>query len=403
MRFVVNWVADLVQSLDLHQTARAHLYSSLVKVKSIAASTDLPDEVRSGVAKPELEEEEKAALHNVTSGLYKRDPVRQAVTRAVTDVCDILGVPTPEKAKRLRKGKQEKEEERVEVKKVVKKAVKVEEEPVEVDYEEEFHGFESDVDEPGPSIGDADSEAEAVEEKAFSKYDHLLGSSSESESDSEDEDDGRFERFKGRERVNLDDISLSGSAPSSEAGSDSESEPEEPPTRLSLSPSPPPAKKKKSAKTATRPGDSTFLPTLMGGYISGSESASSIDVAPPKKRLGQKQRQAIWEKKFGAKAKHLQNQPPRRPGARDSGWDMRRGAVDGDDQDGKTPWKKGIRNPLTNKGFEGGERLPVRPERKQEERKKDDQGALHPSWEARKKAKESQKTASFAGSKITFD
>ncbi|CAM1501878.1 Fc.00g038620.m01.CDS01 [Cosmosporella sp. VM-42] len=403
----------VLKSLDLHQTARAHMHSSLLKVKSIATSTDLPDELRRGLSKPDLSEEEKTALHNVTSGLYNRDQVKQAVTRAVASVCDALNVPVPGKAKRVRKEKKEEEEEqpedRMDVDTPVKKEAASENEAeaeaeAEVDDEEEWNGFESDVDEPGASIGEPDSEAEEVEEKVFSKYDHLLGSSSEedSEADSgEEEDEDRFERFKGREKINLDDISLSGSAPSDEEeGSDEESEAEANPRplSLSLSPSPPPAKKKKTTSKPTRPGDSTFLPTLMGGYISGSESeASDIDVAPAKKRRGQRQRQAIWEKKFGAKAKHL-SQPATK---REAGWDSKRGAVDGEDGS-RTPWKKGIRNPLVGKGVKG-EVIEERKPKVREPGKKDDEGPLHPSWEAMKKVKESQKTAAFAGSKIVFD
>lgn len=381
-------------------------------MKAIAASTDLPEEIRAGVAKPDLSDEERAALHNVTSGLYKRDPVRQSVNRAIESVCEALNVAPPGKGKPAKKGKRDDKEDapetKEEVEKKAKKVAKVEEEPMELDEESEFEGFGTDVDEPGPSIPEPDSEAEGVEEKEFAKYAHLLGSSSDEDSDEEDEE--RFERFKGREKVNLDDISLSGgSAPGSVADSESDSasdsEPEakprkQPSVSLSPSPSPPPAKKKKKkaskATTPSRPVDSTFLPTLMGGYISGSESdASSLDMAPAKKRLGQKQRQAIWEKKFGGKAKHLQNP---QPGKRDSGWDMKRGAVGADDQGGRTPWKQGVRNPLMNGGGEVS-----RPQKPQVERKKDDVGSLHPSWEAMKKAKESQKAATFAGAKITFD
>ncbi len=43
------------------------------------------------------------------------------------------------------------------------------------------------------------------------------------------------------------------------------------------------------------------LSTLMGGYVPGSESASDVDDASPRKN--RRARQQIWEKKFGAKAK----------------------------------------------------------------------------------------------------
>ncbi|KAH6894351.1 Bud-site selection protein [Thelonectria olida] len=393
----------VLKSLDLHQTARAHMYSSLLKIKPIAEHPDLPEEIRRGLAKPDLSEEEHAALHNVTSGLYNRDPVKQAVDRAVKAVCQMLDIPIPAKGKRLRKSKQE---EKPESKDKIEGAANDDEadvaenedvvESVEEDEDQgetDFEGFSDDE----AAIPEApDSEGEDAEEEEFSKYDHLLGN--ESDSDSEDFDDERFAPFKGKETPNLDDISLSGSAAASDSDSEAGAQQDSSP---SASPSPPPAKKKKkdkSSASSARPSGSTFLPSLMGGYISGSESASDVDVEPAKKRRGQRARQAIWEKKFGAKAKHLQ-QPAKSKRGRDSGWDMKRGAVDGGDAETRTPWKKGVRNPLARQGSGASAH---NAEAKRPPPKKDDEGPLHPSWEAKKKAKDTEKVA-FAGSKITFD
>jgi hypothetical protein len=387
------------------------LYSSILKVKDLAASPNLPEEIRAGVPKPELTPEEQAALHNVTSGLYNRELVKQAVTRAITTFCQALDVPLPGKAKRVRKSKKEEKEEqpsdrieeepKAEVKNTKEEDVRASIEKEEEEEESEFEGF-SDHDDPPQEPEDIDSEDAANEEKALSKYDHLLGGSSDSEDD-DDFDNERYAQFKGKEQVNLDDISDAGSdaAPGLGSGSESESDAEEE-LSISASPSPPPAKKKKSkdkASAPARPRNSTFLPTLMGGYISGSESASDVDVAPPKKRLGQKQRQAIWEKKFGNKAKHLQKPAWETKRGRDSGWDGKRGAVEPGDGP-RTPWKKGIRNPLAAKQGGGAE---SKPEVNRPPPKKDDEGPLHPSWAARKQAKDAEKTAAFAGSKITFD
>ena len=316
-------------------------------------------------------------------------------------------MPPPGKGKQPKNAKREEQEEqpsdrihdRVEDKKPATKAVVPQDEGEEEEDETDFDGFQSDVDEPGPAVGEQepDSDAEADEEDALSKYDNLLGSSS----DEDDEvDEKLYERFRGKEKVNLDDISLSGSGSESD---DEESAPP-PPREASLSPSPPPAKKTKKEKRSAKPTgptrDSTFLPSLMGGYISGSESASDVDIAPPKKRRGQRARQAIWEKKYGASAKHLQETKQKK--GRDAGWDMRRGAVDGEDQGRRTPWKKGVSNPFAKKtrdaegagGWESQEAKPV---------KKDNEGPLHPSWEAAKKAKDSQKAMAFSGQKVVFD
>ncbi|GAB0133851.1 hypothetical protein EsDP_00002245 [Epichloe bromicola] len=390
---------SVLKSLDLHQTARAHLYLSVLKVKSIAASPDLPDELRRGVSKPDLPEEEQTALHNVTSSLYNRQPVKQVVDRAIKAVCSILNVPVPENSKRSRKDKHKYQEDQpsalmessLATSEPISSAPKTED-GGEFNDESEFEGFSSNVDEPSTTLNGPDSDVEENEENNFKSLNDLLGSSSGEEEDWNDE---KYDRFRGTETVNLDDVSVSGSS-----DEDSEAEPE--PRASSRSPSPPAEKKQKKAKKASsamKPGQiggSTFLPSLMGGYISGSESASDIEEAKPKKRRGQRARQAIWEAKYGSGAKHLQK--PSNKGGRDSGWDMRRGAVDGDDQGKRLPWKKGIQRPGSAYSQGQGEAAPaLKP------RKRDDEGTLHPSWEARKKARETQKTVAFTGQKVVFD
>jgi hypothetical protein len=120
----------------------------------------------------------------------------------------------------------------------------------------------------------------------------------------------------------------------------------------------------------------SFIPSLtMGGYISGSGSdVEEVDIAPKKNRRGQRERQQIWEKKYGRNAKHLQQQ--------------RRRA-----------------SPEYSLGGTGGAAQSKRKdELKNDARGKDGSGPLHPSWEAAKKAKEAkQKPVEFQGKKITFD
>ncbi|KAK2591672.1 bud site selection protein 22 [Conoideocrella luteorostrata] len=404
------------KSLDLHQTARVHLYTSLLKVNSIAASPDLPNELRRGVSKPELPEEEKKTLHNVTSGLYNTELVKQATDQAVKAVCSVLNVALPENSKRARKDERKFEEEQPSdrmASKIINPEV-VSGAPEGKgdggsDDESVFEGFSSDMDEPRHVLGvtDGDNETkeatdcdnETKEAAEFDQLNDLLGSSSDEE---EDWNDDKYAQFRGRETVNLDDIS-SGSGEESGAESESDSQ------GVSQSPPPTPRKEKKEEKksvSATKSGSiagSTFLPSLMGGYISGSESASDIEEEKPKKRRGQRARQAIWEQKYGARANHLQK--PTKGGSRDSGWDMQRGAVDGDDdRGGRTHWKRGTQRPgVTNgsrHGFPGGHREDA-PAPKP--RKRDDQGTLHPSWEARRKARETQKAVTFTGQKVVFE
>ncbi|OAA42355.1 Bud-site selection protein, BUD22 [Beauveria brongniartii RCEF 3172] len=405
---------NVLKSLDLHQTARAHLYSSLLRIKSIANHEDLPAQLKKGVAKPELAEDERLVLHNVTSGLYNRDGVKKAVDKAITFVCEALDIPVPQKGAKGKRERKEKTENAQGAEPVP--VVKAEQNTTPVDNEDEtdFEGFSADDDDDEDAVTavqDLDSDAEVAQENDISVLDGLLGSSSDEDEDEDDEERARlWEKYRGKETVNLDDISLSGgdSEPDDAVNSDDDDEPRTKPTSgdkkvtsrgVSLSSSPEPQRKRSRKATSTgRPTDSTFLPSLMGGYVSGSESASDVDVAPPKKRRGQQARRAIWAQKYGSRAKHLQDAAKNKGRGRDDGWDMKRGAVDAGDS--RTPWKKGVKNPFSSGG---GHQQETRRPQPPPPKKRDDQGPLHPSWEARKKAKESQKAASFAGSKVVFD
>jgi hypothetical protein len=394
----------VLKSLDLQQTAHAHLCSSLLRIKPISESPDLPEYILNGVPKPDLPDEEKAALHNVTSGLYNNATVKEVIDKAIKSICSILGVPVPEKKGRGKKSEESKEESKEDKKdhpekptsSRLEKPKHVENDSMELEYEQES------------SLEDSDGD---LDEEALSRYAHMLGSSSDSEDGSEqdweewggiddDEEEEENTRLSDDEedlpRASLElqtDISL----PLSRSQSLSPS--------LLISPPPPPTgrvSKEKRTTSKAKSGsikDSTFLPSLMSGYISGSESASDVDVAPPtrKNRLGQKQRQAIWEKKYGSKAKHISR--PTTKSGRDAGWDMRKGAVEGGGQKGGGPWKQGIQSPFARPQSGSGTQAHT----SNRVEKKEPEGPLHPSWEASKKAKESAKAAAFQGKKIVFD
>ncbi|KAK6354977.1 hypothetical protein TWF696_004104 [Orbilia brochopaga] len=104
------------------------------------------------------------------------------------------------------------------------------------------------------------------------------------------------------------DISSSGSVSADEDDDDDDEEPSLPP------------RKKPAAPATTQPiKSSSFLPTLMTGYISGSDSDSDSSTGnkkkksekgPPEKklrknRMGQQARRALAEKKYGTSANHV--------------------------------------------------------------------------------------------------
>lgn len=136
---------------------------------------------------------------------------------------------------------------------------------------------------------------------------------------------------------------------------------------------------------------STFLPTLMSGYISGSDSDINTDnyknkngpTEPKdrKNRMGQQARRALWEKKFGKNADHVKREEAEQ-GRKEVERRIKRGkGVDG--KKGDSAEKKGKSTEV--------------------------KGPLHPSWEAARKMKEQQSKVQEAvmgkpmGKKIVFD
>ncbi|KAK8084916.1 hypothetical protein PG997_006187 [Apiospora hydei] len=479
------------QSLDLHQAAHAILCTQLLKIKGVAESPNLPDTIKP-VPKPNITEEERSALHNVTSGLCNRKQVKDVLDEAVKATCLALRVDLPGKGAKGAKGKAGREEQEEQAddrdEKPARKAktavestkAKTQKKPAESD-EEEWGGVSGDE---GHHSGDEDEE-----EKALSRYEALLGGSSDSEGDDleSDENDlqnsrsavikkgpqaevrGPSDYFSGGESdadddgvaVDLDEDEED-EEDEEEAEEEEEEEEEEESDASSEAVSPPPKKARATKAAPSRPGDSTFLPSLMGGYISGSESdASDVDVAPARNnRRGQRARQAIWEKKFKQEAKHL-NKPK---DSRDDGWDAKRGAVGNEHG---APWKQGIKSafekrakptepapegvhPDRQRNFNDSAPAPAPPKPARRnfddsaaplklnrralrdaalgraprsfdgpkprfepaveaapklpaKPKRDDTGPLHASWDMAKAAKEKMANAKFEGKKITFD
>ncbi|KAF3018402.1 hypothetical protein E8E14_001037 [Neopestalotiopsis sp. 37M] len=451
---------------DADADKSARLEKEIAVLKGVAEAPRLPETIKL-LPKPNLTEDERTALHNVTSALCNRKQVKDVIDEAVVGTCMALRVPMPEKkgkgkGKKTGNSREDQEEQADDVQK--KPAATKEEKPAQKsskqaaeaedaeDSNESWEGFGSDAeakDDP------ADSDAE---EKAFSRFDDMLGGSSDEDDGGRSDDDDEDSRARSI-RGPSDYFSGSSAEEDSEADvedddeeEDSEDEAEGSDSSAAISPPPKKVKSRAAKPVLTASGNSQFLPSLMGGYISGSESeASDLDIAPPtkKNRRGQRARQAIWEKKFKKEANHVKRQAEM--DSRDEGWDMKKGAV-GEDSG---PWKKGISNPFEKKsapegvhpdrqanfnarseqqerrappkpqqqdrGFKGGrgdrpagnfrgERAPSNFQRDQPPRaapkpkpKKDDEGPLHASWQAAKLAKEAAQNVKFEGKKITFD
>lgn len=364
------------QILDNAKCAQHHLYKTLSKIKTIAASPKLPDTVTT----PTALSTDPAAL-NVHARLCNSNPVKEALPAVLVDIQQALGVPVVESVKTKKQRLRAKDYEgtaasAADSAKETKKARPA------LRRAEVASDASDDEDDGGLRLGGAESEDDGIEQFAG-----RLASSDDDDDSDEDVDVETLERQLASEGIRAARPSQPRKVYDHAADLSLADQPS--PT---ASPSPEPQK-------APAPKKSSFLPSLtMGGYISGSGSDidDDIDVAPKKNRRGQRARQQIWEKKFGTKAKHLHGQKPKR----NEGWDPKRGATDRGERPGRRSGKPGEKS--------ASDRRPTtansQPIGDVKVNHRDDSGPIHPSWEAAKKAKEAKAAVvAFQGKKVTFD
>lgn len=342
---------------------------------------------------PELPKDAPTA--NVLARLCNSNPTKEALGPILVEIQKALGIKD---VKEIGKGKRVRAKDREQPTKRQKVTAQ--------DSDDEVEGSGASEEEAARAKGRSrqqqiDEDISEHESDDYSAFDaRIAGSESESEDDFAGFSDDDRAVEKGRPRQRNRDMSITPSP--------------------SPSPSPEPERAaRKPVKQLEKPNKSAFVPSLtMGGYWSGSDSEPEDldDVAPKKNRRGQRARQALAEKKYGSKAKHLANQDSAKN--INQGWDSKRGATDGagfrgrgrgGSRGGRGGSFGGGRGGSFGQAGHGGASAgkPGTPHRAQQPEKKkhrDDQGALHPSWEAAKKAKEAKMaTAPFQGKKITFD
>ncbi|KAG0158141.1 hypothetical protein PDIDSM_5654 [Penicillium digitatum] len=355
---------ETLKGLDYHATSERYLFKQLIRTKRIAETRTFGE--FQAVKKVSQDGPKSTAEANILARLFKSTPVQKEIPGIMAGIRKLLRV---DEAPTSKANKED-----------VKKETPVKKQ------RKENSGSES------------ESETATTKPRRGEQVSRSANDVDVSDSDeSGDEDLSQFNLDLDREDLAADDISDSISrSPSPSFSADS-----------------PPSKKVKGSKGSTEPLKSTtFLPSLMnGGYWSGSEEATDEEdygKKPVRKnRMGQQARRALWEKKYGATANHVkQEQLAAKYGGRDNGWDTKRGATDG------TRGGRGGRG-----GRRGGFGIgPARPQRddpaglhsgqrsggKPKGGPPKDEGPLHPSWEAKRKAKE-QTTAAFSGKKVTFD
>ncbi|KAL5350702.1 hypothetical protein ACLOAV_004271 [Pseudogymnoascus australis] len=394
----------VLKDLEMQALADAHVHKTLLKSKTIAESGLLPDYVKQPLRKTGTEED-ILAMDNVTARLYNTKPVKENMTHIMTSIYAVTGIPNPANKPKL-KGKEAKEPAAKKMKEDDKEpatnrnaekllADKKEKKGVEPAWE----GFDSGSESDGESID-------------FSKYEGRLGGSSDDDSDSDSSEELKRPAKTVKRTIKSRGISVSVSGsddegqPAEWVESDEEEDSEEDDDDdnvIERSASPPTREKKRQREPPKplKPG-SQFLPTLMGGYWSGSEESATdvedeVAPAPRKNRPGQQARRAIWEKKFGKGANHVKNAPP--PKEKDVVWDAKLGAVSSEGS-GRGRGRGGFTRSKAQVTGENASELGPRNPRAQG--RKDDVGVLHPSWQAAKKAKEEKKAAKFEGKKVVF-
>ncbi|EXJ53899.1 hypothetical protein A1O7_09235 [Cladophialophora yegresii CBS 114405] len=365
----------VLKQLQLDKTAKSRLFKNLFKTKRIR---EHPVFIKAYGVEPVLDNVKAGAEANVVGRLFNSNPVKQALPVIMKSIYAVLGIPQVTPPKPVGTGNP---------------ASKAAKEKAEPKLDSDFDGFSGSDMEDHAVLGEEQGLGSDETDEEMLGYAGRLASSSE---DSEEDSIGIPSLSPQRTGVQSHDVG-------GLAGRES----------LSLSPTPsevsepddarrPPASHLRH-KTST----TAFLPSLsMGGYYSGSDSEDDGDQhhgpalpKPRKNRRGQRARQQIAELKYGENAKHLGKQKPQ--DARSAGWDARRGAVGQHDSPKDRLWKR----MAPQKRTEGRSTTRIgRTLNSDKQKSRDDQGPIHPSWEAARRRKmQDQAQASFQGKKITFD
>ncbi|KAJ9605363.1 hypothetical protein H2200_010020 [Cladophialophora chaetospira] len=366
----------VLKQLQLEQTARSKLFKILARTKRIK---EHPAFIAAYGSQPVAEHTEPGAVVTVVGRLFNSNPVKQALSEIWKPIYGVLGIPQILPTESRGSGPS---------------ASGTTKDIASAKPDSDFDGFSGDDSAVGhASAREEELSVSELEDDELFEHARDRLASSEEESDDEDievepllpqKDDIRTKNNK--RALAREQVSPSPSA-SSESGNGRRPTTQQQP-RQDI-------------------GRNAFLPSLsMGGYYSGSESEDDINQyhgpALPKERKnrrGQRARQQLAELKFGQRANHLGAKKFREE--RSSGWDAKRGAV-GPSGQSKHHVRQGKVDPKFSK-----DRQSARADRASKSnmpKVRDDQGPIHPSWEAAKKRKmQDQTKASFHGKKITFD
>lgn len=380
----------VLKRLDLNTVAQQHLRKTIAKVKSIRDNEGLPRSmlvVEKGENNP--------TMLNVTARLYKVESVRKVVDEVIEDLKEILLASN--RTQTLESSRREINASRGKKGRVLQEEEEEDEDTFEgfsdenevYDDDDAFAAFDARI--AAPSSAEEDSDGSLLDDNRPPSVENSDREYTELETENSAEFTDDSDAVMPREGcIITSDHDASGASSASGDGGDSDFEEQPKHTK---------AKTTFPTEKATK---STFLPILSHAtFYSGSESeASDIEdvVAPRKNRRGQRERQKIWELKYGEEAKHLKNPE------KNTKWDPKRGAVNakgnGRSSHGGTGGKKGFfkNGHDVERNEKGVSKLAPK-----KVTKRDDIGPLHPSWQAAKAAKEKKIDMKPQGQKITFD
>ena len=399
------------QKLNLLALGEIHLYKTLLKLKMVSTAPTFPSWIAKKVKK--APSDQGTANANVSARLFNSNPVRTALETILGGVYSMLDLPAdnvPRRKKRLRAADYK-------AKPQVEGSEKQNQDQT-VKSQDQGHNPERKLHKQillKPESIDPDYAGSEDESEEDDVYNARLANSSDSESEFDEVVLSDYDIQGGTHGVSVEN-GLLNKHPRSNSLALSAS----PTPSISLSPSTSsPTSDTAIPEKSTR--STTFLPTLNGGYWSGSEGSDAGEIyedSPSagkqrKNRRGQQERRAIWEKKFGARARHIQNQEKDVAGsARDKGWDSKRGATEGNSR-GERGGRIGMIGGGRNKGGvvrRGANSDPVNEFKKRGINVKSNlrgkaEAPLHPSWEAKKKAKEraGNNVVAFQGKKVVFE
>jgi len=366
----------------------------------------------------------------VTARLYNANPVKEAVSEVLPPIRAALGVRLEDTKAKSRKGEgvAKQQPEKTSTKPLSATRVQPAEDDYDIETDEDVNEEDSD---DSPRDTHTRELADDIDDDDLAAYDARVAGSSDDEdeegNDNNEHSTSALDSRPARERTYSPSVEYS---PPPSASTSASPPPAQRKPSLSPSPSPEPQRAAKQKSKPQKDPNTTFLPSLtLGGYFSGSDSDAesapediSETVKPRSNRRGQRARQQIWEKKFGQKAKHLQDggvgangkQGVGGKAGRDDGWDMKRGArtaiVKGRPGEPYKPaWAKAREERGPKRVGATGENATALGGRRQEHaggvKEKEKEKPIHASWVAAKKAKEAKKfdIHTFAGKKVSFD